>query len=108
VKELVDSVTTGSFPSVSTTGDHLLRALVDLNEGEVQSGLDRIEQVSAVSRMATSTEDVRLTAQGAATILLWARQPGSGQRHDGPQASPRHKPTEPVWRTAHPGCSSNG
>ncbi len=75
VRELVESVTTDRLPSVRTTGDHLLRALVDLNEGEVQAGLDRIELVSAISRMATSTEDARLTAQGAATILLWAGLP---------------------------------
>jgi DNA-binding CsgD family transcriptional regulator/tetratricopeptide (TPR) repeat protein len=76
VRALVDSVTTGRVPSVSTTGDHLLRALVDLNDGQVQEAEHRIAQVSDVSRAGTSTEDIRLTAQGAATILRWARQPG--------------------------------
>ena len=75
LRELVDSVTTGSVPSVSTTGDHLLRALADLNDGQIPQALERIELVSAVSRAGTTTDDIRLTAQAAAAILLWARQP---------------------------------
>ena len=76
LRDLVEPVTTGSVPGVSSIGDHLLRALADLNHGEIQSAKERIEQVSAVSRAQMVTEDVRLTAQGAAAILLWARQPG--------------------------------
>ena len=34
----------------STTGDHLLRALADLNDGQIPQALERIELVSAVSR----------------------------------------------------------
>lgn len=76
VMELVEAVTTGCAPAFHTTGDHLLRALADLNAGNLDQALERIEKVSAVSRATDSTEDIRLTAQGAATILRWARHPG--------------------------------
>ena len=73
--DLVEPVTTGREPSIHTTGDHLIRALADLNAGDVDRAVERIEKVSAISRATDSTEDIRLTAQGAAAILLWARQP---------------------------------
>ena len=73
--ELVAPVTTGRDPTIHTTGDHLIRALADLNAGDVDQAVERIEKVSAISRSTDSTEDIRLTAQGAAAILLWARQP---------------------------------
>jgi DNA-binding CsgD family transcriptional regulator/tetratricopeptide (TPR) repeat protein len=75
VRKLVDPVTRGRVPTESTTGDHLLRALVDLNEGEVQQAKQRIGQVSDLSRRGTSTEEIRLSAQAAAAILFWAHEP---------------------------------
>ena len=74
-RALVEPVTTGRTPNIDTTGDHLLRVLADLNTGRVTEAVDRAEQVSAVSRATTFTEDIRVTAAALATILRWAGQP---------------------------------
>jgi DNA-binding CsgD family transcriptional regulator/tetratricopeptide (TPR) repeat protein len=75
---LVEAGTTGREPEIHTTGDHVLRALADLNIGAIEHALARIESVSAVSRATNSAEDIRLTGQAAAFILRWAGHPERG------------------------------
>jgi DNA-binding CsgD family transcriptional regulator/tetratricopeptide (TPR) repeat protein len=74
-RTLVELVTTGRTPNIDTTGDHVLRALADLNIGRLTEAVHRVENVSAVSRATAFTEDIRITAAALATILRWAGQP---------------------------------